>query len=215
MYRIIHGNQQDPIAIESHSIVEGGEESISSITSGISIPNLSPSLQSTVPPLIQVNIAPTVTTPPSAGKKKKPTMFANSSTAHPTSDVTPKIKSRAGGSTPNLKKKLLTLQKFLMDIQIEDRLPMKYFVEKPTKNLHPDYYEVIQHPIDMSTIESNIRAGRYATIDDIVGDYRLMFANCRKYYPETSKMHADANILENALNEKLKDMSGLLTKISR
>lgn len=212
MYRIIHGKPPDPLnEKDEQSMVEGCEES-SSLTSAISVSNSSPS--TAVPPLIQVSITPSVSTP-SVSKKKKPAMFANSTTAHPTSDVTPKIKARASGGTPNLKKKLLTLQKFLMDFAIDDRLPMKYFVEKPTKNLHPDYYEVIQHPIDMSTIESNIRAGRYATIDDIVGDYRLMFANCRKYYPETSKMHVDANILENALNEKLKDISGLPTKVIR
>lgn len=86
---------------------------------------------------------------------------------------------------------------------------MLHFLEKPPKKLYPDYYEVIAHPIDMNTIENNIRNDRYGTLDDVVGDYRLMFSNCRKYNEESSMIYEDSNILERALNEKLKEFSGL------
>lgn len=86
---------------------------------------------------------------------------------------------------------------------------MLHFLEKPSKKLYPDYYEVIQHPIDMNTIEMNIKADRYGTLDDVVGDFRLMFANCRKYNEEGSMIYEDSNILERALNEKLKEFSGI------
>lgn len=85
-------------------------------------------------------------------------------------------------------------------------------MEKPSKKLYPDYYQVIQHPIDMNTIENNIKSERYNTLDDIVGDYRLMFSNCRKYNEESSMIYEDANILEKALNEKLKEFSGINIK---
>lgn len=86
---------------------------------------------------------------------------------------------------------------------------MALFMEKPSKKLYPDYYEVIQHPIDMNTIEQNIKTDRYGTMDDIVGDFRLMFLNCRKYNEEGSMIFEDSTVLERALNEKLKELSNL------
>ncbi|XP_050071775.1 protein polybromo-1 [Anopheles maculipalpis] len=112
----------------------------------------------------------------------------------------------------SLKKKLLSLHEFLVGFTYDDHQPMALFMEKPSKKLYPDYYQVIQHPIDMTTIENNIKADRYSTIDDIVGDYRLMFSNCRKYNEEGSMIYEDANILEKALNEKLKEFSGISKK---
>lgn len=112
-------------------------------------------------------------------------------------------------SNPTLKKKLLTIHKFLIDYTIDSRQPMEPFMEKPSKKLYPDYYQIIQHPIDMNTIEKNIESDRYGTVDDIVGDYRLMFSNCRKYNEENSMIYDDANRLEKALNSKLKELSGV------
>lgn len=86
---------------------------------------------------------------------------------------------------------------------------MALFMEKPSKKQYPDYYDIIQHPIDMITIENNIKNDKYGTLDDVVGDFRLMFANCRKYNEEGSMIYEDANILERALNEKLKEFSGI------
>lgn len=112
-------------------------------------------------------------------------------------------------SNPVLKKKLLTIHKYLLDYTVEDRQPMEPFLVLPSKKLYPDYYQIIQHPIDMNTIEKNIENDRYGTVDDIVGDYRLMFSNCRKYNEENSMIYDDANRLEKVLNSKLKELSGV------
>lgn len=112
-------------------------------------------------------------------------------------------------SNPVLKKKLMTIHKFLLEFTIDGRQPMEPFLEKPPKKLYPDYYQIIQHPIDMNTIEKNIENDRYGTVDDIVGDFRLMFSNCRKYNEENSMIYDDANRLEKVLNSKLKELSGV------
>lgn len=154
-------------------------------------------------PLPTQTITPT-TTPPLVNIVASTPI--NVVTQNVTGLVTPK------GRFPNnpiLKKKLLGLQKFLTEFTVAGRRPMALFMEKPSKKLYPDYYEVIQHPIDMNTIESHIKSDRYGTVDDVVGDYRLMFLNCRKYNEEGSMIYEDANILERALNEKLKEFSGL------
>lgn len=119
---------------------------------------------------------------------------------------TPMVKSRPS-PLATLKKKLISLHDYLLEYTTGGRQPMALFVEKPSKKLYPDYYQIIQHPIDMTTIESNIKSDRYGTLDDVVGDYRLMFSNCRKYNEEGSQIYDDANILEKVLNEKLKEFS--------
>ncbi|XP_058063027.1 protein polybromo-1 [Anopheles bellator] len=145
---------------------------------------------------------------PTASRKKGRIISGLSSS----SVGTPFIKSHKMHASAPLKRKLLSLHEFLVDFTFDDRQPMGLFMEKPSKKLYPDYYQVIQYPIDMTTIENNIKADRYATIDDIVGDYRLMFSNCRKYNEEGSMIYEDANILEKALNEKLKEFSGINRK---
>ncbi|XP_055373679.1 protein polybromo-1 [Condylostylus longicornis] len=111
-----------------------------------------------------------------------------------------------------MKKKLLNIQKYLEEYTISDRQPMLLFMEKPSKKLYPDYYDVILHPIDMNTIENNLRSDKYATLDEVVADYRLMFSNCRKYNEEGSMIFEDANILEKVLNEKLREHFGFIEK---
>uniref|UniRef100_A0A182PR37 Polybromo-1 n=1 Tax=Anopheles epiroticus TaxID=199890 RepID=A0A182PR37_9DIPT len=153
-------------------------------------------------------------TPTSSRKKSRIHREPKSigSPSHGTSSNAPVSKSNRMVATISLKKKLLSLHEFLVGFTYDDHQPMALFMEKPSKKLYPDYYQVIQHPIDMTTIENNIKADRYSTIDDIVGDYRLMFSNCRKYNEEGSMIYEDANILEKVLNEKLKEFSGISKK---
>lgn len=136
---------------------------------------------------------------------------------HPLPSVSPALSQATPSSAkycrfpanPALKKKLLAIHKYLLDYTLENRQPMEPFLEKPSKKLYPDYYQIIQHPIDMNTIEKNIENDRHGTVDDIVGDYRLMFSNCRKYNEENSMIYDDANRLEKVLNAKLKELSGV------
>uniref|UniRef100_A0A182MT35 Polybromo-1 n=1 Tax=Anopheles culicifacies TaxID=139723 RepID=A0A182MT35_9DIPT len=154
--------------------------------------------------------------PTSSRKKGRVARDAKSigSPSHSSSNNALAPKSNRLVPTVSLKKKLLSLHEFLVDFTYDDHQPMALFMEKPSKKLYPDYYQVIQHPIDMTTIENNIKSDRYSTIDDIVGDYRLMFSNCRKYNEEGSMIYEDANLLEKALNEKLKEFSGISKKFS-
>lgn len=108
-----------------------------------------------------------------------------------------------------IKRKILGIQKYLIDYTVGNRRPIELFMEKPPRKIYPDYYDIIQNPIDMNTIEHNIRTDKYNTLEDVVADYRLMFANCRQYNEEGSMIYDDADILEKALNEKLKEFPGL------
>ena len=51
---------------------------------------------------------------------------------------------------------------------------MLLFMEKPSRKLYPDYYEVIHEPMDMLTIECNIRADKYASEEELLSDFKVM-----------------------------------------
>lgn len=45
-------------------------------------------------------------------------------------------------------------------------------------------------------------------MDELVADLRLMFANCRQFNEEGSMIYEDANRLEKAMNDKIRELCG-------
>ena len=62
------------------------------------------------------------------------------------------------------------------------------FMVKPSKKDYPDYYKVILEPMDLKTIEHNIRNERYTTEEALLEDMKLMFRNARHYNEEGSQV---------------------------
>lgn len=48
----------------------------------------------------------------------------------------------------------------------------------------------------METIEAKIKGDRYASEEELIADFKLMFSNCQKYNEEGSVIYTDATILE-------------------
>lgn len=46
-------------------------------------------------------------------------------------------------------------------------------MEKPSAKLYPDYYEVIENPIDMLSIQANIKAEKYQSEEEILADFKV------------------------------------------
>ncbi|XP_020484660.1 polybromo 1, like isoform X2 [Labrus bergylta] len=80
------------------------------------------------------------------------------------------------------------------------------FMVKPSKKDYPDYYKVILEPMDLKTIEQNIRIERYTSEDALMDDMKLMFRNARHYNEEGSQVYNDADILEKILKDKRKEL---------
>uniref|UniRef100_A0A3Q3GZM9 Protein polybromo-1 n=1 Tax=Kryptolebias marmoratus TaxID=37003 RepID=A0A3Q3GZM9_KRYMA len=80
------------------------------------------------------------------------------------------------------------------------------FMVKPSKKDYPDYYKVILEPMDLRTIEHNIRSDKYMTEDSMVEDMKLMFRNARHYNEEGSQVYNDADILEKIMEDKRRDL---------
>uniref|UniRef100_A0A3B4YQ06 Protein polybromo-1 n=1 Tax=Seriola lalandi dorsalis TaxID=1841481 RepID=A0A3B4YQ06_SERLL len=80
------------------------------------------------------------------------------------------------------------------------------FMVKPSKKDYPDYYNVILEPMDLKTIEHNVRNERYATEEALMEDMKLMFRNARHYNEEGSQVYNDADVLEKILKDKRKEL---------
>lgn len=111
-------------------------------------------------------------------------------------------------NNPAMKKKLLAIHEHLIDFTVDGRAICINFLEKPSKKLYPDYYKVIAEPIDMQIIENRINQDKYQLLDEIMSDYQLLFANCRKYNEVKSQIYQDANKLEKVLKKQLRMLVG-------
>ncbi|XP_008408057.1 protein polybromo-1 isoform X3 [Poecilia reticulata] len=80
------------------------------------------------------------------------------------------------------------------------------FMVKPSKKDYPDYYKVILEPMDLRTIDYNIRSDKYMTEDAMVEDMKLMFRNARHYNEEGSQVYNDADILEKIMEDRRRDL---------
>lgn len=43
----------------------------------------------------------------------------------------------------------------------------------------PTYYDLIQHPMDLATMEEKLHANHYVVEEDFLKDMMLIFSNCR------------------------------------
>ncbi|XP_065288528.2 protein polybromo-1 isoform X2 [Dermacentor albipictus] len=128
-----------------------------------------------------------------------------------TPPCTTPLKGRPPGSTEStLKKRLKVLIRTLLNYTDEVGRPLiSIFMEKPSRKDYPDYYEVITNPIDMKTIHENVKNNKYSSEDAMVSDVKLMFSNCRMYNEEGSQIYRDADTLERALLDKIRELGSL------
>ncbi|KAF0306244.1 Protein polybromo-1 [Amphibalanus amphitrite] len=94
----------------------------------------------------------------------------------------------------------------------EGRQLSTVFTELPSRKLYPDYYEIIDSPIDLARIESKIRGDQYESESEILQDFKLMFNNCRQYNEEGSVIYDDANVLERVLMSRVRELGPLPTQ---
>lgn len=67
-----------------------------------------------------------------------------------------------------------------------------------------DYYDIIKDPMDLATLEENVKADAYPTMDDFVKDTQKIFENCKLYNAEDTEYARCAAKLERFFNEKLR-----------
>ncbi|KAF9568007.1 Bromodomain-containing protein [Agrocybe pediades] len=93
------------------------------------------------------------------------------------------------------------MEKILQEL-IEE--PKSWAFQKPVDpNDVADYFDIIKHPMDFSTIGHKISTNQYKTFDAFVDDVQLVFDNCRLYNPETTIYAKNARHMDQQFKEIL------------
>lgn len=80
--------------------------------------------------------------------------------------------------------------------------PFMIPVDPIALGLH-DYFDIIKHPMDLSTIRKKLDTGLYGKPDNFEADVRLMFSNCYTYNPPESDVHKMGRELEAIFDQKM------------
>ena len=74
----------------------------------------------------------------------------------------------------------------------------------PVSDEVTDYSDVIEKPMDLSTMQIKLENDAYNTPEDFIKDAKLIFDNCRKYNNEDSPYVKSVNKLEKFLFSQIK-----------
>lgn len=80
------------------------------------------------------------------------------------------------------------------------------FLNPVNKDEVPDYYNVIESPMDLSNMEEKLERDSYATPKDLVNDLKLIFSNCRQYNDSTTVYAKCASKLEKYMWKLIKEI---------
>ncbi|ESO00416.1 hypothetical protein HELRODRAFT_113267 [Helobdella robusta] len=80
------------------------------------------------------------------------------------------------------------------------------FLKPVTVKEAPDYFEIINRPMDLSTIKYKIYRFEYPDQYSIIDDLRLMFDNCNLYNSPNTPVHNAGLSLEQYLDQRLEQI---------
>lgn len=79
----------------------------------------------------------------------------------------------------------------------------------PVRDKVPDYFNVIQNPMDLSSIENKLNEGMYKDRFEFKEDFELVISNAKQYTPDAKAfVHTSAN----ALNREFQNLWNRITK---
>ncbi|KAH8659317.1 hypothetical protein BGZ60DRAFT_531224 [Tricladium varicosporioides] len=66
----------------------------------------------------------------------------------------------------------------------------------------PNYFDVVKHPMDLTTIHSKMARNEYANAQEFEADIRLIFQNCYEYWTQDDPVFKDCEKFEKYFNDK-------------
>ncbi|KAK4214561.1 histone acetyltransferase GCN5 [Rhypophila decipiens] len=96
------------------------------------------------------------------------------------------------------------LRRFLY--QIQNHKQAWPFLTPVNRDEVPDYYKVIEEPMDLSTMEEKLERDQYPTPKDLVHDLKLIFKNCKQYNDATTVYTKCAVKLEKFMWTQIKEI---------
>jgi hypothetical protein len=107
--------------------------------------------------------------------------------------TSPRKKSRVNDSGHLLKQAYQQAYNVVLSYKRADGHPISsLFMELPSRKAYPDYYNIIQQPIDLTTIQKKIEANGYANWADFQADFELLVNNAKTYNEPDSDIYLDA-----------------------
>ncbi|KAI7890294.1 Bromodomain-containing protein [Mucor mucedo] len=86
-----------------------------------------------------------------------------------------------------------------------DAAPFLHPVDYVKLNV-PDYPKVIQHPMDLTTVDHKLNAGEYENVEEFINDIRLVFNNCFKFNGPEAMISMLCQNVESAFEKSLRQM---------
>ncbi|OAF71810.1 hypothetical protein A3Q56_00430 [Intoshia linei] len=104
------------------------------------------------------------------------------------------LKTKDLSSQQKLMKNLIHV--ILNYVDSDGRVLSEPFMVIPSKKDLPDYYDIVENPIDFKTIKKRIHEGCYKSINDIESDIMLLCQNAQTFNMEGSLIYEDSIILQ-------------------
>lgn len=99
---------------------------------------------------------------------------------------------------------------------LDDRFLHTMFQLLPSKKHYPEYYAVIEHPIDLKFIANKIQTNAYTSLNEIEKDLLQMVKNAQIFNEPGSQIYKDAKTLKRIfMQRKLEIESGKYKRPSR
>lgn len=70
----------------------------------------------------------------------------------------------------------------------------------PSKKKNPEYYEVVEDPIDINSIDSNINTGQYKSMESFENDILKLFRNSEKFFKRKTEKGKQVQCLRKVYN---------------
>ncbi|KAL8455756.1 hypothetical protein Emag_000330 [Eimeria magna] len=94
-------------------------------------------------------------------------------------------------------------------LSLLDRHPSSWPFRRPVSvSEAPDYYEVVKHPVDISSMRKRNKSGGYRTKEELGSDMVRMFENCRLYNSSDTIYYKYADELQHFIWPKYEALPG-------
>ncbi|KAK3800671.1 hypothetical protein RRG08_003077 [Elysia crispata] len=132
-------------------------------------------------------------------------------TAPSTGDATPitqrsTLRERTSSTMEEINDDLEQLFAAIVTTKDGDRDISQAFQLLPQRSKYPQYYEVIQNPIDLKMIATKIQQSQFKSLDDLERDLLLMVKNARTFNEPKSLIYRDAVTLKRIITERKREL---------
>ena len=112
---------------------------------------------------------------------------------------------------------VVTLSTILETIlnQMRDMPNVQLFLQPVNSKLVPDYYSIIQHPMDLQTIRSKLRAHKYLSRESFLVDVNQIVSNCELYNGPRHSMTAAAQRMMDLCLQRVAEKEEKLMRLEK